>query len=104
MQRVLEFLGTRTAEAGETCFVAEADQGVAPVVVMPAVPRVDRRRNVRKRDLVIFGYTDECQACTPGRFFTTTDAEIAQVMMIRDKESEFRHALSPRSWRGDERK
>ena len=28
---------------------AEADQGVAPVVVMPAVPRVDRRRYVTKK-------------------------------------------------------
>ena len=43
---------------------AEADQGVAPVIVMPAVPRVDRRRYVTKRDLVKYGYTDECQACT----------------------------------------
>ena len=43
---------------------AEADQGVAPVIVMPAVPKVDRRRNVTKRDLVKCGYTDECQACT----------------------------------------
>ena len=43
---------------------AEADQGVAPVVVMPAVPRVDRRRYVTKRDLVKYGYTDECHACT----------------------------------------
>ena len=44
--------------------VAEADQGVALVVVMPAVPRVDRRRYVTKRDLVEYGYTYECQACT----------------------------------------
>ena len=43
---------------------AEADQGVAPVIVMPAVPKVDRRRCVTKRDLVKYGYTDECQACT----------------------------------------
>ena len=43
---------------------AEADEGVAPVIVMPAVPRVDRRRHVTKRDLVKSGYTDECQACT----------------------------------------
>ena len=43
---------------------AEAEQGVAPVIVMPAVPRVDRRRYVTKRDLVKYGYTDECQACT----------------------------------------
>ena len=35
---------------------AEAEQGVAPVIVMPSVPRVDRRRYVTKRD--------ECQACT----------------------------------------
>ena len=37
---------------------------VAPVIVMPAVPKVDRRRHVTKRDLVKYGYTDECQACT----------------------------------------
>ena len=43
---------------------AEADQGVAPVIVMLAVPKVDRRRYVTKKDLVKFGYTDECQACT----------------------------------------
>ena len=44
--------------------VAEAGQGVAPVSVMPAVPKTDRRRYVTKRDLVKYGYTDECQACT----------------------------------------
>ena len=43
---------------------AEADQGVVPVVVMPAVPKAGRRRYVTKRDLVKYGYTDECQACT----------------------------------------
>ena len=43
--------------------VAEADQGVANVIVMPAVPKIDRRRYVTKRDLVKYGYTDECQAC-----------------------------------------
>ena len=43
---------------------AEAEQGVAPVIVMPAVPKVDRRRHATKRDLVKYGYTDECQACT----------------------------------------
>ena len=43
---------------------AEAEQGVAPVIVMPAVPKVDRRRYVTKRDLVKYGYMDECQACT----------------------------------------
>ena len=42
----------------------EAVQGVAPVIVMPGVPRVDRRRCVTKRDLVKYGYTDDCQACT----------------------------------------
>ena len=31
---------------------------------MPAVPKVDRRRYVTKRDLVKYGYTDECPACT----------------------------------------
>ena len=36
----------------------------APVIMMPAVPKVDRRRYVTKRDLVKYGYTDECQACT----------------------------------------
>ena len=40
--------------------VPEADQGVAPAIVMPAVPETDRRRYVTKRD----GHTDECQACT----------------------------------------
>ena len=45
-------------------FEAEAEQGVAPVIVMPAVPKVDRRRYVTKRDLVKYGDTDECQACT----------------------------------------
>ena len=44
--------------------VAEAAQGVAPVIVMLAVPKTDRRRYVTKRDLVKYGYTDECQACT----------------------------------------
>ena len=43
---------------------AEAERGVATVIVMPAVPRVDRRRHFTKRDLVKYGYTDECQACT----------------------------------------
>ena len=37
---------------------------IAPVVVMPAVPRVDRRRYVTKRDLVKYGCTGERQACT----------------------------------------
>ena len=41
----------------------EAEQGVAPVIVIPAVPKVDRRRYVTKRDPVKNGYTDECQAC-----------------------------------------
>ena len=44
--------------------VPEADQGVAPPIVMPAVPKKVRRRYVTKRDLVKYGYTDECQACT----------------------------------------
>ena len=44
--------------------VAEALQGVAPVIVMPAVPKTELRRYVTKRDLVKYGYTDECQACT----------------------------------------
>ena len=43
---------------------AEAEQSVAPVIVMPAVPKFDRRRYVTKRDLVKYVYTDECQACT----------------------------------------
>ena len=70
------------------------------MIVMPVVPRVDRRRYVTKRDLVKYGYTDECQACTllrqagtMRRFLTMTDAETAlasswQVMTIRDKLSE----------------
>ena len=43
---------------------AEAEQGVAPLIVMLAVPKIDRRRYVTKKDLVKYGYTDECQACT----------------------------------------
>ena len=43
---------------------ADAEQGVAPVIVMPAVPKIDRRRYVTKRDLVKYGYTDEFPACT----------------------------------------
>ena len=39
--------------------VAEADQGVALVIVMPAVPKTNRRRYVTKRDLVKYGYTDK---------------------------------------------
>ena len=31
---------------------AEAEQGVAPVIVMSAVPKVDGRRCVTKRDLM----------------------------------------------------
>ena len=42
----------------------EAEQGVVPVIVMPTVPKTDRRRYVTKRDLVKCGYTVECQACT----------------------------------------
>ena len=74
---------------------AEAEQGVAPVIVMPAVPKVDRRRYVTKRDLVKYGYTDECQACTQlaSRFLKMTDVETVlasswQVMTIRDKLNE----------------
>ena len=44
--------------------VAEADQGVALVIVMPAVTRVDQRRYVTKRHLVKYGHTDDCQAST----------------------------------------
>ena len=65
-------------------FVAEADQGVALVIEMPAVPRLDRRRYVAKRDRAEYGYIDVCQARTQlpafrtmRRFLTTTDAEIA---------------------------
>ena len=43
---------------------AEAEQGVAPVIVMPAVPKTDRRRYVTKKNLVKYEYTGECQACT----------------------------------------
>ena len=44
--------------------MVQAEQGVALVIVMPAVPKVERRRYVTKRDLVKYGYTGECQACT----------------------------------------
>ena len=41
-----------------------AEHGGAPIVLMPAVPRVDRRRSVTKPDLAKYGYTEECPACT----------------------------------------
>ena len=44
--------------------VSEADRGVAPVIVMPTVPRVDRRRDITKRDVAKYGYPDESQPCT----------------------------------------
>ena len=34
------------------------------MIVVPAVPKVDRRRYVTKRDLVKYGYRDERHACT----------------------------------------
>ena len=34
------------------------------MIEMPAFPKVDRRRCVTKKDLVKYGYTHECQACT----------------------------------------
>ena len=38
-----------STESGETVVLeAEADQGVAPVIVMPAAPKIDRRRYVTK--------------------------------------------------------
>ena len=37
---------------------AEAEQGCANVILMPAVPKTDRRRYVTKKDLV------KCEACT----------------------------------------
>ena len=73
---------------------AEAEQGVALVIVMPAVPKVDRRRYVTKRDLVKYGYTDVCQACTQlasGMHNAKAETAVAsswQVMTIRDKLSE----------------
>ena len=54
----------RSTGSGETVPEAEADQGVAPVIVVPAVQKTNRRRYVTKKYLVKCGYTDECQACT----------------------------------------
>ena len=75
---------TGSTESGEPCCTeAEAEQGVAPVSVMPAVPKVHRRGYVTKRDLVKYGMGSGKharswrQACTMRRFLTTTDAEIA---------------------------
>ena len=72
------------------------DQGVALVTVMHAVPSVDRRRCVTKRDLAKYGCQ---QACTMRWFLTTTDAEIASAsswrkLTIRDSVSESRHQQS----------
>ena len=39
--------------------LAESDQGVAPVIVTPAIPRVDPRRCVTKRDLAKCGMRNE---------------------------------------------
>ena len=71
---------------------AQAEQGVAPAIVMLVVPRVDPRRYVTKRDLVKYARNWR-EACTMRRFLTMTDAETAlasswQVMTIRDKLSE----------------
>ena len=86
--------------------VAKADQDVGLVIVMHAVPKIDRRRYVTKRDLVKYGYTDECQACTQlasgmhnAKVLTTTDAEIAlasswRKTTTRDKLSECRQEPS----------
>ena len=46
------------------CCVVQIRSRRCPVIVMPAVPKTDRRRYVTNRDLVKYGYTDECQACT----------------------------------------
>ena len=60
-------LRPEAAEAVQSCavLVAEADQGVAPVIVMPPVPRVNRRRYITTRDLAKYEHTDECQTFTP---------------------------------------
>ena len=100
--------------------VAKADQDVGLVIVVHAVPKIDWGRYVTKRDLVKYGYTDECQACTQlasgmhnAKVLTTTDAEIAlasswQVTTTRDKLSECRQEPSqsvdiPRPEAGEER-
>ena len=41
---------------------AETEQGVAPVIVMLAVPKIDRRRYVTKRDLVKCGRVSSMHA------------------------------------------
>ena len=94
---------------------AEADQGVALVVVMPAVPRVDRRRYVTKRDLVKYGYTDECQACTQSASGMHNAkvphddrcrdriASSWQSTMTRDKLSECLGQMKSRVWKPEQR-
>ena len=70
---------------------AVADQGVAPVIVMPAVPETEWRRYVTKRDLVQHGYTDECQACAQlasGMHNSRSHWRTHQKTMIRDKRNE----------------
>ena len=54
--------------------VAEASQGVAPVIVMLAVPRVDRRRCVTKRNLLNYGH-----ATGVGRAFSWHNAKVSQM-------------------------
>ena len=54
----------RSAEAGETCCACGGSRSRCCTGDRGArVPKVDRRRYVTKRDLVQYGYTDECQAC-----------------------------------------
>ena len=56
---------TRTAESGETCCTCGRGRTrCCPCDRDAGVPKTDWRRHVTKRDLVKYGYTDECLACT----------------------------------------
>ena len=69
---------------------AEAEQGVAPVIVMPVAPRVDRRRYVTKKESREVWVTQTSvkharswrQACTMQKFLMMIDAETALASFI----------------------
>ena len=42
---------------------SDAEQGFAPIVLIPGALRVDLMRDVTERDLAKYGYIDECLVC-----------------------------------------
>ena len=94
-------LATETGLTESVEDVSYLDKVFAPVIVMPAVPKIDRRRYVTKKDLVKCGYTRRVSSidavgvkhaqCESFLMMTDPETELAsswQVMTIRDKLSE----------------